>query len=1013
MEKEEIEDKVDDFVKEYMSKKAIFDNFCQSIESLCKTILRRNNIASYIIQSRTKDAESFKEKLLSVYSGERISLVEKILNPKNKKYKTWEDTCDLSGVRIIFAFEKDIYCFIKIIQSELENSIVEVKEKDQSGGYESIHVLVKLQDDRISLPEYEDFKGLTCEIQLRTLIDHAWSETSHKIKYKPDTLFQRFASQKAKDVIDRELKDIKEKYLRPAKSRLNALHEFYTGTNNGARILDDTELNILFNSLNNNEIYLKLIVLRESLSEKSLVLPPDFKVCELIDKTIVRVRNNELTANDHKLLTNVLSECLKVLELLRYQDISQALELLGGLKKFAEPKIEKQIEQVYQRIFKYDYHLLKRYGLAAQLLGLDYVYQNIDNLDIGQIIIIFSELLSPAFDGSQMKDENTLTWFSGPLVVSNDLKAIRKKSIDIIIDLASTAKGCKNKVQIIQVLDNALRFPQSGVYGNDFENMIAGDANYIIDKYDKLIFSKKNNIVLDLPVIQEIESQLNWITRRPIEVSKNNAKKVIAKLNKNEMYRISRLLTTSIRDYKGVKNLKQAESDRKSEIDKLFDGLAEDNIEKYSAIFNKVGEHLDRSNSWEWRGFSDLLCRIAEEKPKLAKFILKKSETISQKFLTEILKGFRKNKNWTDLDETVTRAIKTNNPKVIEQIFWSINLIEHSRVGCLVRTADLEFLKEAVTSEGRFATFMKIQSGNIDFHHSIIWALIAIYKFNPKRVENLISQEFENNKEFITNFLHVIEIGMIRKQIDLKGWNKKTLKVVFEHMVMVSNLDHDLQNVFIEVVRDQPDCALKLFIKRINKAINNPRNEDFTDRYEAIPDYFDEKLAELIRKDEQTIVTLKKLVENIVKNNNYLFSWKVGELVRKVGGDVQKTILEELVNSKLDDQLEAAVAILREFESPDVKLCFNIIENSSGPNSKVWNKVAARLYTTGVVSGEYGIKKHYESVLKQIKDIKKINSNSNVQQFANQMIKSFDASIAREDKRVKEDLILRKLEFEG
>lgn len=1011
MDDQELKNKADEIVKEFSDKRDIFDNYCQSLVSLCKTLLRRNSIENYFFQARTKNLERLKEKLLTVDPIKRKTLVEKIANSRCKEFKNWEDICDLSGIRIIFAFERHIHAFINVLKAELGGSIISVKEQGKIGGYESVHILIRLQDDRINLPEYSDFKNLICEIQLRTLLDHAWSETSHKISYKPDTLFQKFATQKAKDVISNELKNIKEKYLGPAKNRLNALYEFYLSTNNGARILDDAELNILFSSLDNNVIYSKLLTLYDSLSEKSLVLPPNFKVCELIDKTITQARINDQKSGNHELLITILVECLKILELLRYQDIPQALELLGDLKKMAEPKIDKQIEQVYQRIFKYDYNLLKRSGLTAQLLGLNYVETNINALDVSQIKIIVSELLNPAFDGSQMQDEKTLTWFSGPLVVNDDLKSIRRKSIELILNLASTAKTLEDKLKLIKTLDSALRFPNSGVYGDDFEKMVADDANYLISKYNKLVFDKDKKIMLELPVVQELESQLNWIIRRPIALAKKEADKFIAKLDKNETYYISRILTTSIRDYKGNKNWKEAENDRKLEIDKLFDGITADNIEEYSNIFEKIGEPLDRANSWEWRGYSDILCRIASEKPELARIMLEKSNTIRQNFLTEILEGFRKAKNWAIWDEAVLNAIKTQDPKVIEQIFWSINLINNSDVNQLVRKPDLDLLMEAIKSAGQFVNCDF--SGNEAFHHSLIWALIAVYNFSPKKTEAMIYHEFVKNKKFMTIFLRAIEVGIIREQISLKGWRKKTLMLVYDHLLEVNNLDNDLQTVFVRVVKEQPDSALSLFVQRITKAMKQPREEKISDRYEAVPDYFDEELVRLLRENNQTIPTIKKLVEGVVKNKNYLFNWKISELVRAIGGDVQKTILEELIESKVDDQLEAAIVLLREFESPNVELCFRIIANSSGPESKVWSSVASRLYTTGVVSGEYGIRNHYQSILKQIEKIKKKSSNSNVKQFASQMIKSFSSSIAREEKRVEEDLILRKIEFEG
>ena len=51
-------------------------------------------------------------------------------------------------------------------------------------GYRSIHFIAKLKADRLKLPEYKKFKGLCFEIQIRTILQHAWAEIEHDKDYK-------------------------------------------------------------------------------------------------------------------------------------------------------------------------------------------------------------------------------------------------------------------------------------------------------------------------------------------------------------------------------------------------------------------------------------------------------------------------------------------------------------------------------------------------------------------------------------------------------------------------------------------------------------------------------------------------------------------------------------------------------------------------------------------------------------------------------------------------------------
>ena len=83
-------------------------------------------------------------------------------------------------------------------------------------GYQSEHFLVKLDNKRTSLPEYEPHSGLVAEIQVRTILQHAWAEIEHDIQYKstvtiPNTIRRRFmALAGLLEIADREFQAIQD-----------------------------------------------------------------------------------------------------------------------------------------------------------------------------------------------------------------------------------------------------------------------------------------------------------------------------------------------------------------------------------------------------------------------------------------------------------------------------------------------------------------------------------------------------------------------------------------------------------------------------------------------------------------------------------------------------------------------------------------------------------------------------------------------------------------------------------
>lgn len=89
---------------------------------------------------------------------------------------------------MITFFLKTIQEVDKVITAEF--SVLEKSDKsevllrEERLGYQSIHYLVELKPNRTALPEYSRYKGLVAEIQLRTVLQHAWAEIEHDIQYQ-------------------------------------------------------------------------------------------------------------------------------------------------------------------------------------------------------------------------------------------------------------------------------------------------------------------------------------------------------------------------------------------------------------------------------------------------------------------------------------------------------------------------------------------------------------------------------------------------------------------------------------------------------------------------------------------------------------------------------------------------------------------------------------------------------------------------------------------------------------
>ena len=98
----------------------------------------------------------------------------------------FDEIKDFAGVRVISYYNDDVDRIAIILNSELDvdpaHSMDKISNLDiDEFGYRPFHLVCKLKEPRIALPEWKRFSGLTIEIQVRSVLQHAWAAISHKL----------------------------------------------------------------------------------------------------------------------------------------------------------------------------------------------------------------------------------------------------------------------------------------------------------------------------------------------------------------------------------------------------------------------------------------------------------------------------------------------------------------------------------------------------------------------------------------------------------------------------------------------------------------------------------------------------------------------------------------------------------------------------------------------------------------------------------------------------------------
>lgn len=127
---------------------------------------------------------------LGVPIESRVKTVNSIVNKDKRKTLKIDSIIELDdfiGIRLIMLFKRDVEKVVECLESNFdviksENKLDDLDE--DKFGYQSYHYIIKIPSDWVKIPSFSNFIDYKVEIQVRTLSQHIWAATSHKLQYK-------------------------------------------------------------------------------------------------------------------------------------------------------------------------------------------------------------------------------------------------------------------------------------------------------------------------------------------------------------------------------------------------------------------------------------------------------------------------------------------------------------------------------------------------------------------------------------------------------------------------------------------------------------------------------------------------------------------------------------------------------------------------------------------------------------------------------------------------------------
>lgn len=163
---------MEELKKEYMQIFEDYSDFLKEIKRIVEKILNKNQVPiAFGISGRIKSLDSILEKITS----ERFTVK-----------KTVTELNDLIGLRIVLLFPEFKGKVVDILSTEFKllNDPSKSSQSPDKFGYSSVHLILGIKDEWTKTPDFENHSDKRIEVQVRTLSEHIWAETSHSLFYK-------------------------------------------------------------------------------------------------------------------------------------------------------------------------------------------------------------------------------------------------------------------------------------------------------------------------------------------------------------------------------------------------------------------------------------------------------------------------------------------------------------------------------------------------------------------------------------------------------------------------------------------------------------------------------------------------------------------------------------------------------------------------------------------------------------------------------------------------------------
>ena len=970
-----------------------------AVQNILRHALAQHDMVAHGLTGRAKELASLRKKL----ADREIGLDQPM-----------DEIKDLAGCRVVFLTNSQVDAFNNTGALHENFEVLSVNVHHPVPGtdtemklFDSTNYLVRLKPDRLALAEYRDFEGLSAEIQIQTLLNHAWAEMGHDTIYKEPKLVRLGEARMA--AIGERMNKVMQDHLVPAG------HDFDKIASDFRRLVGadgaaEATIAAIGHADNNNDLEDAL----ETYTD--LVLPhfdkPEAEFSARLDELVGAVErarhypvipilweHGEIPGKSD---LDVARRVAQIIGSHRYFEPDRTVQALVRLYRGARDEDDRRLWiETGEKLAEHNVAVWRRYGPAAQQVMLD----ELDKLDPGMIadarpllVAILSHVLSAEVSGATWRSDSVMI-HQGTVPPSEDLRALRNRSIAWLEQWLDAAASDAERLPILRALGKADEMPMQG--GSELMPMLLDDG------------ARVARIILDRAPHWDLELRRG----REVDALHTHYRFHVLRPDLAEKPELIAAQQSLIDGLLGLRNQLAADPDftlyktlighdsvrpeawegdhfdyaatdvwRQERYHAIIAGVTPETIPEWKARVDRYTDAVgfDGGHFMPMRSFLKLL---AEEKPDIG---LRLAEDVSKQgsyFLSDILAGLERAGRLDEVLALIDRWL------VDGQFLAAIGDYLNQTLG--PDTTRLQaYLAEAIKRDEQASIVSAATTAAKWYHGAADPALIEHVLMPVARYAS------EHRLPHWINRFHAHGYTGI-----LQDLNAEQAGVLLTSFVEVSVLDYRAVRLLVAVGSEEPQLVIDFFATRLR----GERGEG-SDRFDPVP-FEPHDLAEVLSPHPDMLLPAVRLWYNEAPQ---FHEYRGGRLLKHAFPELTAAVSDQLIEiARQGDEgdLKFVLKSLAPYEGVEqlYPVAMEVVDRLE-PGDKLLNRVSDMLGVTGVLTGEFGfVEAHAQR--KELIERYRDDPRPRVQVYARDRARDLAQQMAWEQRKAARDIARRRREW--